>query len=77
MVILALAATPATTGPPVGSGKLIRNCFLVRPLVLDAARVKENWFSGSPSMARYYQLTFPVLLFPRLKLDHLPRTARA
>ena len=32
-----------------------RNLLFMRPQVLDATRVRENWFLVSPSMARYYQ----------------------
>ena len=32
-----------------------KKLLFARPQVLSAARVRENWFLGSPSMARYYQ----------------------
>ena len=41
------------------SKELIRNIdkklLFSRPHVLSATRVRENWFSGSPSMVRHYQ----------------------
>ena len=32
-----------------------KKLLFARPYVLGAARVRENWFSGSPSIARPYQ----------------------
>jgi len=32
-----------------------KKLLFARPPVLSAALVRENWFSGSPSMARPYQ----------------------
>jgi hypothetical protein len=39
----------------IGASVTERNLLFARPQVLDATRVRENWFLVSPSMARHFQ----------------------
>jgi|ERR1035441_3782300 hypothetical protein len=44
-------------GEDLGYWRTDKNLPFARSLVLIAARVMENWFSGSPSMGRPYPMT--------------------